>query len=459
MKKIIIFLLLALQVTTTQAATPPAYTGGINKVLGSILNSKLAKTAALGPSYDAQFQRTMASITSGLTASATTLVGGGAAVAVGAISWPALLVSAGISGVVSGAVQLGMDGLINWLWPDSGHPNQVQVSGPGMSTQTPVYSNGLVAGQLAWTAGVGSFGSPQEALAYVFAQTISQYPTASYSVPVLTQNTDTKFTATYTYSIPPLSLNNQAATKTVTAITWNGITCPSGSGYVSGTTCTSAGLAMGPYATYQAYWQSLAQAINALSENYKPVALSDAQLAAIANTVWKNAPSTNADGSTFIYSSANPVTAQDVATWRAANPSLVPSVGDFISPVAPPSSTSVPLDSPATSVPPPTTTPSPTPGTPTTPAVIDWGAFNEPPLDPTPSTGSILDPIFNLWPQWSGYVFPPHSSSCPTPSFVALGHVFVFDQMCSWVELIRSAVQAAFALIWALMVIFIVMGA
>ncbi len=458
MKRFIACILLCCYFNLSHAATAPAYTGGINNTIGSILNSKLAKTAALGPEYDAQFQRTMGSITNGLTASATTLVAGGLAASVGAISWPALLVAAGVNGVVSGAVSLGMDGLIKWLWPDSSHPNQVQLSGAGMTSQAPVYSNGIAAGQTAWQTCGGSWGSPQEALSYCFSTTIAQYPTATYSVPTLTQNSSSQYTATYTYSIPPLGLNNQAGTKTVSAVAYSGITCPAGSGYVSGSTCTSAGLNVGPYSTYQAYWQSIGQAINALPESQKTVALSDDQLAAIANAVWKNAPATNPAGSTFNFNLTNPITAADIAAWRAANPNLAPSVKDFIGPVAAPGASTVPLAVPNTTVT-PAPAPTPAPGTTTAPAEIDWGSFNEPTLDATPTTESILDPIFNMWPQWNGFAFPAHTSQCPTPTFVALNHTFTFDHMCTWVEMIRSGVQAAFALVWALAVVLIVMGA
>lgn len=453
MKKIILAIAFAFHFAAVDAATPPAYTGKINNSIASILNSKLAKTSALGPSYDAQFQRTMAAMQGGLTASATTLVAGGLAASVGVVSWPALLIAAGVNGVVSGVVALGVDGLVNWLWPDPSHPGQVQLAGPAMMAQTPTYSAGLRSGALAWNLCGGYFGSPQEALSYCFSQTIAQYPGTVYSSLSFTYLSKTSVDATYIATIPSV-VSNQRYTKNITGMVWNGIVCPPGSGWISGSTCTSAGLnaAGNPLsnASFNPDWQNVNDAIATLPESYKTVALSDQQLAAIVNAAWKAAGAAQADGSTFIFNPTSAVTDADVAAWRAANPGLAPSVGDFISPVAPTGTSTVPLTSAGTSNATGTGTPSP--------AKIDWGDFSEPNYT-TPTVESILDPIFNLFPDWANFSFPQHQSQCPAPKFTVLHHVFTFDHMCDWIEMIRPAVQSAFALAWAVLVIFIVLGA
>jgi hypothetical protein len=97
---------------------------------------------------------------------------------------------------------------------------------------------------------------------------------------------------------------------------------------------------------------------------------------------------------------------------------------------------------------------------------IDWGTFNPPQLEETPAIGSIIDPLLNLWPAWASFSFPQHQSVCPTPSFtlpagVLNGSTVHFTQMCDFLEAnnVRVAMQAAFAVAWAILIVFIVMGA
>jgi len=455
MRRFFVAAMLVFYANFSCAAAVPAYTGGINNSVGSIIQSKTVKWGFAA--NDPRFGATVSAVGT----AATTVAAGLATGAVATVGWPALLIGAGVSALVTGAISLGQNALISWLWPDATHPGQVQLSGTGMNGQTPVFSNGISSGQLAWTvSGAGGYwGSPQEAISYMFAGVIAQYPDAQFTNVVVAMNSQTAATITYSYNYPSSLKISGTGTKTATALTFNGMTCPAGYGFVSGSACTSAGLGIAgnPFsASWNPTWQTPAQAVASLPQSYATQPLSDAQLAAIANALWKNMASAS-NSQTIPWNSSDPITPSDVAAWRAANPSLVPTVNDFLSPVAPTGATSVTVPNPGTTA--TTPTPSTTPGTTTSPAEIDWGSFNAPQLDPTPTTESILGPIFSLWPQWAGYSFPSHNSACPTPTFTVLNHTFVFDQMCSWVELIRPAVQAAFALVWALMVVFIVMGA
>lgn len=462
MHRAIFGILLTIWVSIVQAAAVPAYSGKVNNSIGSILNSKIGKTSALGAEYDAKFQRTMSAITAGVTGTATTLVAGGAAVAVGAISWPALLVSAGISGVVSGAVQLGMDGLINWLWPDSNHPTQTQISGTGLGVGDPknfpvIPSNYPAILDYYGTGGDIWFAASTSYLAARHIRTIlTTCPGGGIFCGTGTSvggNLDYTFGSTYGGPYPgPNGYWSKVYSRQISTTT-------------NPTTVTyqivfdfspPSGVTLLPPA-YTPHWQAVGQTINDLPQGYVAQPLSDQQLAAIANAVWKNAPATATQGDTFLYNAADPITAADIAAWRATNPQLVPTVNDFISPVAAPGATVVTIPNPGTEAP-PVTPPGVTPPT-TNTFTLDWGQFQEPTLDETPTTPSILDPIFAMWPQWNDYTFPSHTSQCPTPTFSALNHTFTFDHMCIWVEMIRPGVQAAFALVWALAVVFIVMGA
>ena len=455
MKRFLVAFILAVYSNFIFAAAVPAYTGGVNNAVGSIIQQKTVKWGFAA--NDPRFGATVSAVGT----AATTVAVGLATGAVATIGWPALLIGAGVSAVVSGAVGLGQNALINWLWPDATHSGQVQLSGTGMNGQTPVYSNGIASGQLAWNInGQGYFGSPEEALSYMFATSMAQYSDAQFTNVSKTVNSSSQVVFTYNYNYPMSLHIIGSGTKVANSSTWNGITCPGGSGYVSGSSCTSAGLSGtgNPLAagTWTPAWQTPAAAEAALPQSYATQVLSDAQLAAIANTLWKNMASAS-NSQTIPWNASDPITPADITAWKAVNPTLVPTVNDFMSPIAPLGATSVNFPNPGTTT--ATPTPPTTPGTSTTPATIDWGSFNAPTLDQTPTTESILDPIFNMWPQWAGFAFPSHTSSCPKPTFAVLNHTFTFDQMCSWVEMIRPAVQAASALVWALMVIFIVMGA
>jgi hypothetical protein len=455
MHRILFAIFLALWGSSVQAAAIPAYTGRVNNSIGSIVQQKVGKWGFAA--NDPRFGATVNAIGT----AATTVAAGVATGAVATVGWPALLVGAGVSAVVGGAVSLGLDGLIKWLWPDSNHPAQTQVSGTGMGVGDPknfpvipgtypaildAYGGGadiwyandtnytrarhIRTVQVICPGGDANFCSGSSAnsaaMDYTFSSTYSgPFPGANgyYSNAYRRQISSTSNPATYTYQIlydftPP-----------------------------SGTTLLPP--------SYTPKWQASGQSVNDLPQGYVTQPLSDEQLAAVANTLWKKAASAN-NPDAIPWSPTDPITPADIASWRANNQQLVPTVNDFISPVAPPGATSVPIPNPGTDGPPvnppgtqPTTTASP----------IDWGTFTPPTLEDTPTTASILDPIFNMWPQWNNYAFPSHSAECPKPTFVALGHTFTFDHMCTWTEMVRPAVQAAFALIWALMVIFIVMGA
>ncbi|GAB3370363.1 hypothetical protein [Massilia agri] len=214
--------------------------------------------------------------------------------------------------------------------------------------------------------------------------------------------------------------------------------------------------------------KTAADAVAALTDEQKAAPLNPEVLAAIADQAWKTA--SEQPGYTGVpYSSSNPITAADAAAYQSANPTTYPTVGDAVAPVTAPAGQ--PASAPWTPVVPSTGT-QPSTGGETGETnnpeskPIDWGVFAPPVLEATPSIESILDPLLNLWPAWSSFSFPAHQSECPTPSFslpgsVLNGHTLHFTQMCDFLEAnnVRVALQAAFAVAWALLILFIVMGA
>jgi hypothetical protein len=190
-------------------------------------------------------------------------------------------------------------------------------------------------------------------------------------------------------------------------------------------------------------------------------------VAKIADAAWKNAAaSPGYNGAP--YDAADPISAADASAFRTTNPEKWPTVGDLVAPQTAPAGApaaqpwTLPNSAPSTS---PGTDPGTGTGTnPSTP--IEWGTFTPPVLEATPTMQSILDPLFNLWPQWSSFSFPQHEATCPTPSFklpdgVMQGREIHFTQMCDFMEQnnIRVAMQAAFAVAWAILIAFIIMSA
>lgn len=214
--------------------------------------------------------------------------------------------------------------------------------------------------------------------------------------------------------------------------------------------------------------KSASDAVAGLTDEQKAAPLNPEVLAAVADRAWKTA-SEQPGYEGIPYSSGSPITAADATAYQSSSPSTYPTVGDAVAPVTAPAGQ--PASAPWTPVIPSAVT---QPGTGTTPGEttspeskpIDWGVFAPPALEETPTIGSILDPLFNMWPAWASFSFPPHQSECPMPSFtlpngVLNGYTMHFTQMCDFLEAnnVRVAMQAAFAVAWAILIVFIVMGA
>jgi len=212
--------------------------------------------------------------------------------------------------------------------------------------------------------------------------------------------------------------------------------------------------------------KTASDAIATLTDEQKAQPLNPQVLAALADNAWKTA-SEQPGYAGVPYISGDPITTADAVAVQAASPASYPTVGDAVAPVSAPAGQPAAAPwTPAVSAPvaQPSTEPEPSPNPETKP--IDWGIFTPPTLEATPTIESVLDPLFNLFPAWSSFSFPAHQSVCPTPSFslpqgVLNGHTLHFTQMCDFLEAnnVRVAMQAAFAVAWAILIIFIVMGA
>lgn len=219
--------------------------------------------------------------------------------------------------------------------------------------------------------------------------------------------------------------------------------------------------------------KSLKDAISDIpvSERSKPV--NPKILADAANKTWE---ASSARPGTIPFDASNPITENDVQGFFVGNAANYPSVADSASSIANPATGGVSVSPAAvggavTAVGTGTTAqsvPTTATGTVTTATgevsksffSIDWGRFEIPEME-SPTVESILDPIFNLWPAWKNFAFPPHSSQCPAPQLdlIVIPHTLTFDHVCIWAEKIREPLQAIFSVAWSLTIVFIVMGA
>lgn len=389
------------------AAAVPAYTGKMNTAVGGVISHKVGKWGFAA--NDPRFGATM----TGVGAGVTTLVVGGLGVAVGAATWPAVLVGAGITALVSGAVAWGQDSLLKWVFNPDGtittqgntstvpNPNGVYQPSSGASCSiTQVYN---------WCGGP-DFQACMPAGAY--------NPTLSCS----------PNWASYGFSAHATDMSSAMQI----------------AGYITPTTTTGS----------EQVNVSPAAAVAAMpdAELVKPV--SNELLAAAANAAWK-AMAANAPNA-LPWSATDPITPADVAEWKAANPSAVPNVGDAIAPVASPGSSAVPIAQPGAT---PSTGPAATPGQGTQ---VDLGPnpnIGAPGLEATPTAQMIMNPILNLFPDLKNFAVPAHTGECPKGSFAALGRDYTMDSQCQLIESNRSIIEAAMLLVWAIASIFIVLRA
>ncbi len=201
-------------------------------------------------------------------------------------------------------------------------------------------------------------------------------------------------------------------------------------------------------------------------------------MATLVNDTWQRAAAQPGYAG-LPYSVTAPVTATDAQGWSTAAPMDVPTVGDLFTPAASAGSTVVI----GTGV-----YPGATSGTGTasggsgstvgssqqvsvinTPNVnvvnrvsVDLGAdptVQSPTLESTPTISMILSPVMDLLPDLKHWAVPAHGSACPQPSFSVLGHSFSLTAQCDLAESNRTAIYTAFAAMFTLAALFVVLRA
>jgi hypothetical protein len=198
------------------------------------------------------------------------------------------------------------------------------------------------------------------------------------------------------------------------------------------------------------------------SELSKP--LNPVILAAAANKLWQTAAA-QPGYSGLPYDTTNPITAADVATWTATNPTLAPTVADAIAPVSSsataPFSTNAAIPIPAN--PGTSANPATSAGTnPSTQPLQNLGSdpgIGFPTLESPPTAQMILNPLLNLFPDLKTFVVPSHNSVCAKPSMTLFGKTLVLDGHCTLLESVRPTLYAVMAAVWLMVALFIILAA
>lgn len=89
----------------------------------------------------------------------------------------------------------------------------------------------------------------------------------------------------------------------------------------------------------------------------------------------------------------------------------------------------------------------------------DYPDIKQPTLEEPPSAASILDPIFNLFPNLRDYRVPDHASECPRPSFEMFGATYEIGAHCDLLEDQRETVGFIMTLVWSICALWIVLKA
>ncbi|MBW9333855.1 hypothetical protein FEE59_10090 [Herbaspirillum sp. RU 5E] len=336
-------------------------------------------------------------------------------------------------------------------------------SAPPGSSVSSIASPGVQLGATLWLAPGYSvyFGTPQEALGYFFAQTISSSPNATFSTPSFKQVSASQYTATYTFTIPGSGISNVSATKSIygyaqASVNKGGVTCPSGSGFSSSSgACVAVNFAGTPFAPVQVTGTSLSAAYGNLSAAVQSAPLSPELAAELANRLWKNA-SAQPNYPGLPIASSVPVSPDNFSDYQSSNPNLWPTTSSLSSSVPTSVDTAITLPSSSSNQ----NSSNPAAGNPQINLGADPG--NPPPtLESAPTR--VFEPIQKLLSGWTAWTVPSHSGVCPTWSIspAIAGHVFNIElkEQCVFAEQWRSSIAAVAMVAWLVVAAMIVLSA
>lgn len=387
----------------------------------------------------------MGSAAIGTASTAAGVVGGAGVVTLAGLTapaWGSVVLFATASAVIGFGVNLALNGLVNWLFRSDKKIDADVTAGSVDS------SGGITAGGSAWRTSDnvnylygGDYAAVGNQARYNIAARAGQgasYTPVSCTLNNATQATCGSINVTLQPSGAPAS-------------------CPAGQFWVVNA-CTFYGYAAsGAYAA-----QTLQQAVDRLTAAERAKPLNPQLVAAVANQLWQQAASVPGYQG-LPYPQSNPITTAEAQTWQTANAGNWPTVGDFVSPVATADSGaySMPVNATSSNVTPATGT-SPNTSNPSTQAQINLGAdpgIGAPSLEATPTAVQILAPILGMLPELRSFNTGTHSAVCPRPTMNLFGGTQTMEAHCTLLDNNKSVIQAAMALSWALMALFIILSA
>jgi len=253
-------------------------------------------------------------------------------------------------------------------------------------------------------------------------------------------------------SLPSCSLAITGNTKTATSMTSTyGLTYGSGSTSVGSESATVNPSYVATPWQPQTVNAPLDQVVGQIPSSGLTQPLTNQTMADLVNTALQKAAAKPGYSGVPV-SLTNPVTAQDVADWSAANPGSMPTGADLLSP----------LPNGTVSMPPATSNTGTT--TSTTNVTVDLGpdpGIGAPTLEPTPTAQSILQPLLNLMPDLKQYSVPSHSGVCPTPeiNLPLFQRTFKIEAHCEIAESMRTSIYSMMVAFWTISSLFIVLAA
>ncbi|MGG4604266.1 hypothetical protein ACLPHM_05680 [Paenalcaligenes sp. Me131] len=395
---------------------------------------------------DHRFMNTVARV--GPKLSSAAIGGTAAAVTLGAVTapaWATVAIVAGIGTVVTYAVSLGIDALVDWWFRDDGLIDQ-------SSAENSAYpSHAFNAGDRVWTykdwQGEWHYGANADALAREYRYTdMKRLGYTDISEPTCFADGTTN----YWCGNYKVSLSGTAP-----------VSCGAGMQAI-GSNCASFSYPL-PSSFPDMDGLTAQQAISNLSDEELNKPLNPVLVAALANLAWQQAAQ-DPDYDGLPYPQADPITKAEASTWTQANPEFTPTVRDFVAPNPTTNSVSNPWSLPSNPIAPDFNPATPNTGT-TNPATDqplqnlgpDPG-IGAPTLEAIPTAQQIMQPILDLMSDFRGYTPSPHAGECPRPTIELYG-THVLDAHCILIDDNKAIIQAAMLLAWALIALFIILSA
>lgn len=428
-------------------ALPKAQPENVNRAISGAMGS--AMTSRGFAANDPRYANTLARVSPQLQG----IAGGAAAITVGAVTapgWVSGAIAIGVGAVISYAVGLAVNAIVDWWFRPDGTIDQ---SGYAAEKDP---SLGVIPGAPAWRSQYWETKSSWQVIWGGDGFALAKESEASYRAANGLKPTTPSCT---------LSAGGQRATCGNSIATLYSEApaeaCPKGSFWIAGRCSPYGFTTVGDVPPVTG--QTPQQAIDALPASEMGKALNPKIIAALADRAWQAAASQPGyDG--LPYPMSNPVTEADVAPWVQANPEYAPKVQDFLAPnpVSPtnPNPWAIPLNPTApviTPVQPNEGSVSPGEGTPQEVLGPD-PAIGAPTLEAIPTAQQIANPILQLAPDLRAFHANGQAGTCPRPSIDLYG-THVLDAHCKLIEDNKQTLQLAMAFAWAAMALFIVLSA